>query len=534
MASLLDRTPEPGSEEKKEVPVPVVAEPQIFPLNGPTRAWVSAATPGADFKGKSVRGGAAAVAGQIVSMALQIGTTVILARLLSPGDYGLQGMVTTLTASLFLFRDAGLGVAAVQRENMTQEQMSTLFWINVGLGAFLTVLVASISPFLAAFYREPRLLWLTVASASIFLLSSLASQHRVLMDRAMRFTTSVKIDTLCLIIGAIIAIVMAALGCGYWSLICQTISLPLVGAIAFWIAMPWVPGKPRWTPELRSMVRFGGTVTLNSFVVYLAYNAEKILLGRDWGADALGLYGRAYQLANLPVQQLTNGVGTVAFPALSRLQTDPDRLRRAYLKFHSVVVSLTVPVVIGCALFSEEIVTFLLGPKWRGAAVLLRFLAPAVFVFAVMNPLSWLLRATGRVGRSLKIAFLIAPVVILAVVAGLRHGPPGVAMGYSTAMVLLVVPLVAWAKHGTGVSTGDYWDCISRPLLSGVLGAGAGWLFKSALHGSLATIPLLIGGLTISFAVYAVLLLFVLGQKDLYADMLRQIFARNRAVPAEG
>ncbi len=341
---------------------------------------------------KSVRGGAVAVLGQGVGMALQIGTTVVLARLLSPADYGLQAMVITLTAFVSLFKDAGLNFATVQCETLTNQQISTLFWINAALGAFLTIVVAAAAPFLAAFYKEPRLLWLTVASASIFLFTSLAAQHRALLDRAMRFSTSVKIDMLCGTVGAAVAIIMAARGFGYWALICQNISLPIVGMIAVWIAMPWMPGRPRWSPELLGMLRFGGTLTLNIFVVYIGYNAEKVLLGRYWGAAPLGIYGRAYQLATLPVQQLFSAVYVVAFSALAKVQGEAERLNKAYLKSQTIMVALTIPIVVSSALFAKEIVQILLGPKWIDATVVFRLLAPTVLVLALVNPFSWLLQ----------------------------------------------------------------------------------------------------------------------------------------------
>lgn len=486
-----------------------------------------------DFKRKSVRGGAANVIGQGVAMALQVGTTIILARLLSPTDYGLQAMVVTLTGFFSLFKDAGLSVATVQRETLTHEQISTLFWVNIALGVFLTIVVAAMGPVLAAFYKEPRLLWLTVASASVFLFNSLSVQHRALLDRAMRFTTSVKIDVLCCTVGSAIAISMAALGFGYWSLICQTISLPVVGTAAVWVAIPWLPGRPRWTPELRSMVRFGGTVTLNSFVVYVAYNTEKILLGRFWGAAPLGLYTRAYQLAILPVQQLIGAVHGVAFSVLSRMQGEAQRLQRAYLKSQAVIVSLVIPVVFASAIFAREIVLVVLGQKWIGAVPVFRFLAPTVLVFALVNPFSWLLQATGRVERSLKIALLICPVVILGILAGLRHGPTGVALGYSAAMVLLFVPIVAWATHGTGITASSYWDSIKRPVISGAIAGGAGLVVQFYFRSVLAPVPLLAFELSVSCAVYATLLLFVMGQKDFYVDLLRHMLRRREEAPAQ-
>ena len=112
------------------------------------------------------------------------------------------------------------------------------------------------------------------------------------------------------------------------------------------------------------MLHFGGLATCNSFVVYLAWNAEKLLLGRFWGADALGLYGRAYQLVTLPVQQLNTAVTGVAFPALSRIQHDAERLARSFLRGYSLLISATIPITISCALFAEEIVRIVLGAKW--------------------------------------------------------------------------------------------------------------------------------------------------------------------------
>lgn len=487
-----------------------------------------------EFKRKSVRGGAAVILGQGAGMALQLGTTFVLARLLSPSDFGLQGMVFTLTAVLSLFRDAGLSTASVQRDNLTQEQISNLFWINVAIGAVLMVLIVALAPFLAKFYREPRLVWITIASSTIFLFSSLSVQHNALLNRSMRFGTTVTIDILNAVIGAVVAIGMAALGFGYWSLICQNISLAVVATVATWIAMPWLPGKPSRMSDVRPLVRFGGTVTLNSVVVYFAYNADKILLGRFWGANALGIYGRAYQLINLPVQQLWSAVGRVAVPVLSRMQNDAAMLHRSYLRFHSVVISMTIPIVFSCALFADEIVRVVLGAKWAACVLILRLLAPTAFVLAVIDPLDWLLWATGMVGRNLKIGLLITPVVILGVIAGLHHGAPGVALGYSTAMILLLGPVLAWAKHKTGITTRDYWDLIKRPALAGIVGASAGWLARLAFHAALAPVFLLAVELTVNCAVYAGLLLFVMGEKRVYADIVSQLFQRQTPAAAKG
>jgi O-antigen/teichoic acid export membrane protein len=490
-------------------------------------------TPHADLKQKTIRGGAATILGQGLNFAVQISSLALLARLLSPTDYGLQGMVLTLTGVFALFQDAGLSAATVQSNTLTHEQISTLFWVNCAAGAFFSMLIASLGPFMALFYKDHRLLWITIVSATVFFLNGIAVQHRALMNRSMRFVTIAKIDAAALILSTVICIVMAVLGFGYWSLVVRAVSTALIAAIGVFVAVPWLPGGPSRLSEIRPMMRFGGTVTLNSLVTYIGYNTEKILLGRFWGAAPLGLYGRAYQLANLPVQQLMGAVGTVAFPVLSRLQDDAERLHRVYFKFHTAVVSITVPVVICCTLFADEIIGTLLGPKWAGTATILRLLSPTILFFALVNPLAWYLKSTGRVARSLYIALVIAPVVIIGVVAGLRHGPAGVALGYSTAMVLLSVPLVAWVRHGTGIKTRDYLNCIKLPVVAGVTGGAAGWLFRAGVHSHLQSLPLLIAEVAISLLVYAWLLLYIFGQKPLYLDLLSNLLQRKSEVTAE-
>jgi len=482
----------------------------------------------ATLKEKSIRGGVAVVLCQGSSAVLQLGTLLVLARLLSPTDYGLQAMVLSLTNLVSLLKDAGLNFATVNQETLTHEQVSTLFWINVGLGILLTLAVAAGSHFLAVFYKDSRLFWITLASSFIFFFNGLTVQHRALLDRAMRFTTSAGLDISCSVLATVVAIGMAIMGFGYWSLICQNISLAFFSAIGVWLAMPWLPGRPSWTSDSRFMVRVGGTVTLNSIVTYFAYNTEKILLGRFWGPALLGIYGRAYQLANLPVQQVTSSVGSVAFPMLSRLQSDPQRLRRSYMKSHSLVVSFTIPLVFVCALFPNEIVYTLLGPKWQGTASVLRLISPAMLVLALMNPLSYLLRALGMVERALKIALLLAPGVIIGVAAGLHYGPRGVAIGYSCAMLILWGPLVAWAKYNTGVTFADYWDCIRRPLTAAVISGSAAWLFGYFLHREIPEIAVFAAELAIMSGTYTTLLLFVMGQRDLYFDMFRELLRRNR------
>ncbi len=479
-----------------------------------------------DLKRKSVVGGFAAVSAQGAKFVVQTATTIVLARLLSPQDFGLQGMVVVVTGFLGLFRDAGLGSATIQRLEVTHEQTSTLFWINAAVGVMLAAVCIAMAPLVVGFYHEPRLYWIAVVSAATFLFNGLAAQHSALLVRAMRFVTQAKIDVLSMTVGSATGIVMALLGCRYWSLVGMVLATSFVSAGAVWIVVRWVPGPPRRRSGIRSMLHFGGLATCNSFIVFLAWNAEKLLLGRFWGPSALGVYGRAFQLVTLPVQQLNNALGGVAFPTLSRIQDDARRLARSFLRGYSMLVSLTVPVAISCALFSDEIVRVVLGPKWMEAAPIFRLLAPVAVVFAVANPLSWLLMSTGRMGRALAISTATTPLVILGIVLGLSHGPKGVALAYSAAMSLLIIPIAAWSKLDTGITWSNLWEATKPPFLSGLLAGVTGLLTKLALGGSPPPTLSLMVGLTVILGIYAWVLLIAMGQKHLYMDVLSQLLRR--------
>jgi O-antigen/teichoic acid export membrane protein len=480
----------------------------------------------ADLKRKSVVGGVAAVSAQGAKFVVQTATTMVLARLLSPEDFGLQGMVVVLTGFLGLFRDAGLGSATVQKREVTNEQASTLFWVSVAIGAILAALCVALAPLMVAFYHEPRLYWIAVVSGATFLFNGLATQHGALLQRGMRFVTQAKIDVLSLTVGSGTGVVMAMLGCRYWSLVGMAMAMSIVSAVAVWIAVPWVPGPPRRRSGIRSMLHFGGLATCNSFVVFLAWNAEKLLLGRFWGPDALGLYGRAFQLVTLPVQQLNGALGNVAFPALSRIQNDAKRLARSFLRAFSLLISLTIPITITCALFAEQIVWVVLGPKWMEAAPIFRLLAPVALVFAVANPLSWLVMSTGRVGRALSISTATTPLVIVGILLGLSHGPIGVACGYSLAMTLLIIPIAAWSKLGTEITWADLWDATKPPFLSGLLAGAAGLLVKFTLDGWLPLMAYMTVGVGLVLGIYAWVLLIVLRQKHVYLDLVFQLLPR--------
>ncbi len=474
-----------------------------------------------DLKAKILRGGFAKICSQGASIVLRIGSVMVLARLLDPKDFGLVGMVTVVTGAFSLFKDAGLSMVTIQRPQISNDELSALFWVNMLVGGLLALLTIALSPFLTTFYREPRLVAIAIPLAAGFLVNAAGVQHGALLNRQMRFTTISAIEILSWIASVAVGIGMALGGFGYWALVGMTVTSPSVSTIGAWLTTAWIPGRPKRVAGVFSMLKFGGTFTLNMIVVYIAYNTDKLLIGRIWGAEALGLYGRAYQLINIPTENLNGAVGGIAVSALARVQEEPARFKNYFLKSYALVLTCTLPITVACALLADDIVVVLLGAKWSAAAPIFRLMAPTILTFALINPLGWMMFGSGRVGRSLKMAFVIAPAVILGYACGLPYGPTGVALGYSAMMTLLCFPLMRWATSGSAISFADLLHVIRPPLTSAAVAAVLTLGAVTLIGDSLSPLLRLVVSGSMILTSYILMLFFATGQKSFYLDLIR-------------
>ena len=473
------------------------------------------------LKEKTIRAGAARLTGQLGRSVLRLGSIIVLARLLDPTDFGIVAMVTVLTGVFEIFATGGLSAATIQKPEISDRQVSALFWFNMLLGVMLALLCFAAAPLVADFYEEPRSGLVLAAMAPAFIFTAAGVQHVALLQRHMRHATLSAIEVASEAVSALIGIGMALAGWGYWSLVGAALALPLVVTIGAWATARWVPLFALRDAEIGSMLRFGGTLTANNLVVYGGYNSEKLLLGRYFGADALGLYSRVYELINLPTRIINSAFGSVTFAALSRVQSEPERFKSYFLKGYSLVLSITLPTTIVCATLADDLILVLLGPQWTSGAMIFRLLAPTILVFGIINPFAWLLQSSGLHKRSLHLAFVIAPLAMVSYVIGIPYGPNGVALAYSVAMTLWVVPHVLWCLHGTPIRVRDLLPTIVRPLIAGVA-AGVTAAIVQHFVGSIEypIVRLAIAGMAM-MTVYLWILLFVMKQKDFYFDLLR-------------
>ena len=398
----------------------------------------------------AARGAVVTIASQGLKFALNLAATIILARLLTPEDYGLLGMVAVVTGFVELFKDLGLSSATIQRAELNQGQISTLFWLNVAGSVAITILTMALAPIVARFYGDPRLISITIATAAGFLCGGLTVQHEALLKRRMHFAALATAEILSLMVAIVIAIALAWHGARYWALVISQLINGLVYAACVWTACRWRPGSPVLDAGTRSMLAFGRHLTAFSVMNYFARNLDNLLIGRYWGSDQLGLYARAYQLLTLPIDQINTPIAAVAVPALSPLATSPERYRQAYLSLLEAIAFLTMPLMAFMIVTSDWIVSLLLGPQWYHVSQIFQFLAIAGFVQPICNTTGWLFVSQGRTKHMFQWGMIGSSIIIVSIVAGLPWGAVGVAASYSATFICVVTPLLFWFVGRTG------------------------------------------------------------------------------------
>jgi O-antigen/teichoic acid export membrane protein len=448
-----------------------------------------------DIGARSVGGGLAMFGSQGAMFLVQLAGTVILARLLTPDDYGLIAMTAVVTGFAKMFRDAGLTAATVQSKDISHDQVSTLFWVNMAVIAALGVCILASAPFVAAFYRDGRVTAITAVLAVAFVVNGLSIQHDALLKRHMMFSVIAAENVLALIMNVVACVALAVLGFGYWALVAgPCVSAVVTTGMSFYYC-PWIPGRPRRATGARRMLAFGGNVTGFNVANYFSRNMDNILIGRYIGADSLGLYSKAYSLFMLPLTQIRGPMTEVAMPALSSIRFDPERFRQYYLRLVDAMSTLAVPLAAICLVEADFVIRLVLGPKWIAVVPVFRLLAVVGLIQAPESTRAVVLLSLGESRKHLNWGVANAIVTVTAFAIGLRWGIVGVAAGYVAASYLMLFPNLIYSFSGTPVSVSDFLRAVMPAVLAAAAASGAavgityvvhaGWLLEG-LAGSVA------------------------------------------------
>lgn len=453
----------------------------------------------------AARGGAIAFGGQVTRLVLQLLGTAIMSRLLAPEDFGLIAMAATVTGFIALFTDMGLSVATIQKTEVSQSLVSTLFFVNIGIGLLLMVAAAIAAPLAALLYHDARVTMIVIGMAVSIPLAAAVAQHDALLARAMRWMPLQLIALVSQAIALVVAVLLAwKADAGVWALVAQMAVAGLATLILTWIVCDWRPSRVENWRDARAELGFGANVTGFSLLNFFHRQFDNILIGWRWGAVELGFYARAYNLLTLPIGLINGSLSSSAIPILAKCKDDPERWNAAYLRL------ATVTAFLGCGLcailfaVAEPLVNVILGPGWGEVSVIFRALAMSSIFATASNSCGWVFISLGRTRQYFYWSLFASPLFVVSFVIGLPWKAQGVAISYAAFMAILAPIYFAYAVRQTTMSFATLMRWMVPVLVVAALAIGAGEVINGFTRSANDFVRIIIGALTAG-GVYALL-----------------------------
>jgi O-antigen/teichoic acid export membrane protein len=307
-----------------------------------------------------------------------------------------MGMILVFTGFAGIFSELGFGSAIIQRPSIEERHLSSIFWLNVGTGLAMTVIMLAAAPLIASFFREPQLMYLTRLLSLNFLIGSLSIVPKALFQRQMDFRSLFGIGLAINVVSGIIGIALAMHGFGVWSLAWQSLFSILVSVILIWGFSSWRPALLFDKIAVGELIKFSVYVQGFSVFNYWIRNGDNFLIGKFLGIRELGIYSRAYNIMLLPLNQISWTVGQVMFPSLSRIQGDKVMVKYIYLKAIRAIALISFPMMAGLFVVADSFVITLLGPRWIDVIPVLRIFCLVGMIQSISTTIGWLYNSQGR------------------------------------------------------------------------------------------------------------------------------------------
>jgi PST family polysaccharide transporter len=432
--------------------------------------------------------------GQVGKLGTQLVGLVILARLLTPEDFGLVAMVAVVLAIADLFRDFGMSAAALQARELSQQQASNLFWVNAALGLSAALAVAASAPLLVVIFGESRLYWITPACAFPLLANSLQLPVQVQLSRKFRFVALVVTDVTAQIVALALAVGSAIAGWGYWALVVQLVAAAVTLLLTRFLIAHWIPSWPRRGHHSSALVKAGGHIGGAQALGYIATNVDNLMIGSIWGAGALGNYSNAFKLQSMPIGGLMAPLTNVVIPALNRARNaGKDTFDRM----------LTLQVVVGLAVAwlyafgaatASEVIYVALGKGWEPAAPIFMIICLGSSIHGLSYVNYWVYLHTGETRGLLNSNFATKPISAAMVVAAAFISVEAVAWAYNLGLAFTWVFATWYLGRKTGWKMAPFF-------VSGVQVLVVGWASFAVTSWCLALIGPMSVGMTLAIGV---------------------------------
>lgn len=488
-----------------------------------------------DHARRSVVGGTLMVSSHALQFAIGLGSAMVVARIVTPAEFGVFAMASVVLAIATGFGDFGVPMAIVNQRDLQGEALDRVFWVNLGLNLGLALLLCALGPAVAAFFDQPVLVPMTAAlAASVLILGASAPQVGIL-QREMHFGAVARLEVLGMLGGALAAIGVALAGGGVWALVAQQVAISVVQATLRWSACEWRPGPLRHgsSEGFRDMFRFSSYLTYSRLLTVLSRELDRVLVGRLAGATALGLYHNANRWALFPVRQLHFPLMGVAVASFSRLQDQPERYARyarvSFLGFYSAVL----PGLVFLGIEAHGVLLLLLGPQWDAAVPMFRVLLVGAAFFGLDRLCKWIFLAEGRTRDQFLWSLAAMPVTVGSLVIGAQWGALGVAIGFSIGFTLLA-PFASWyCLRASTLSSVLLWRAAWRPAAASALGGLALFAAAPVVHAPEWTITRVSIGLALFLAVYGLAWVLLPGGRAVGGELLGVLRRMRAGDPVE-
>lgn len=420
---------------------------------------------------------------QLIRIGSSMGLIIIASRILSPVDYGIYAMAAPVLGFVFMFQNIGFDHAIVQSKDISDDQISSLFWMNIMLCVALTIILIMLSPLASIFYQNDAVGPLVAASSLLILATAPNPLYNALLNRGLRFRAQSMVDIASSLTSFCVTIIAVLLLRSYWALLIGALTGTIVNMLGFMTAERW---RPRWTFQwhaIAPMARFGGGVSAYGMCLFITRNLDNILLARMWGGQTLGYYDRAYRLMFQPLQNITAPLARNLLPVLGRTRDDPARYRRAYLLFVQGISTLVIPGVVACSLCAQETVHLLLGAKWHASAPIFSWLSAATPFLLINDTVTWLFVSSGQSRRMVHWGIFASATVVIGFAIGVSWGAIGMAMSYFIGELLRSPLLFAFAARHQPVTFGDFARLHIVTVGSAVACLALNWLLPPYVSG---------------------------------------------------
>ena len=423
-----------------------------------------------NFKEKTISGLKWNTLNRIVGQVFTLVIGIVLARILSPKEFGILGMVTVLTGFANIFVDFGFTSAIIQNKESGVRHWSSVFWINLIVSVVIAVLFSWLAPFVAEFYGVPELKNLTVVVSWTFFLQSFNLVQLSLLQKELRFKELTIIGLAAQLIAGVIAIWAAYKGYSYWSLVIRQYIVIIVTIIGAWLFSKWLPRFILDRSALKELVQFTlplvGTKSMN----YWTRNADNLMIGKILGEGPLGIYNQAYRLMLLPLQNISSVISGVMFPAYSLIQDDKERVKKIYLQITRAIAFITFPAMFGLCVVAEPFILTLLGEKWKEVIPILQILAPIGATQSLGTLAGNIFLSQGATDQQFKIGLFVKPYTILLMFLGIYLGGlMGIAIGYFIATLTMMPVMYYFMGRLINLSLKEIFFNLARILFASIL-----------------------------------------------------------------